>query len=252
MQRNIKYKVTFFTFGLLAGVTIGVVFAVTIKEVLGHFNDLRTGIVNLGSKEDKISQRLDSLEDKMSTKDKKPEVVIVNKTAATSPQLAIANNTKAAVDSNSPTAAVDGKDSIAIVADTTSNESPDVVVMTNQLVNVSNVTLTDFDSAQTKKSAAAKHSDSLIASMNGTEQVTPITNYRVEFWESPINFRGYKMSLGKIILYGVSTKTPVKLVKWEDSYYLVTNQMLYRMEYTDDLKSFDKVTDKTTLKKFSL
>jgi len=252
MQRNIKYKVTFFTFGLLAGVTIGVVFAVTIKEVLSHFNDLRTGIVNLGSKQDKIAQRLDSLEGKISSQDKKT-AVIAQKANAKVIDPNSGNAHKTTTDSNASAAILDGKDSVAIAGNENEvDSSSNVVVMTNQLVTVSSVTLVDLDSAQTKRSTAAKRSDSIIASMNGLDESAPSNNYRVEFWESPLNFRGYKMSQGKLILYGVSTKSPLKLVKWDDSYYLLTEQMLYRMDYTDDLKPFDKVTDKTTLKKISL
>lgn len=255
MQRNIKNKVTFFTFGLLAGVTLGVVFGVAIKEVFSHLNALRSSLVSLGSKEDKIAQRIDSLEGKIQSQDKKTVVMVVKDNSKAS-QASSSNTSKSKVDSNSIKKVVkDGRDSVlSIEMNNDSNaNTQNIVVMTNQLVTVSNVSLVDLDSIQDRKSDAARKSDSLAASMNEMGQaVYAPSKYRIEFWVSPINFRGYKMSIGKIILYGVSTKAPMKLVKLEDSYYLQTDQLVYKLGYTDDLRPFDKVTDKSILKKFSL
>jgi len=254
MQRNIKNKVTFFTFGLLAGVTLGVVFGVAIKELFGHLNALRSSLVSLGSKEDKMAQRIDSLEGKISSQDKKTVVMVV-KDNAKAPQAASAISKEKSSDSVAAKKAIkDGRDSVLnLELNNDSNVNTNVVVMTNQLVTVSKVALVNMDSIQDKKSAAAQKSDSLITSMNEMGQtVSTPSSYRIEYWVSPINFRGYKMSLGKIILYGVSTKAPLKLVKWDDAYYLQSDQMVYRLDYTDDLRPFDRVTDKTILKKFSL
>ncbi|HXP51901.1 MAG TPA: hypothetical protein VN922_18235, partial [Bacteroidia bacterium] len=62
----------------------------------------------------------------------------------------------------------------------------------------------------------------------------------------------YKMSKGKIVLYGINSNTDMKLVKWDDGYYLMSNQIVYKVEYTDDYKPFEKVMDKTVLKKITL
>jgi hypothetical protein len=64
-----------------------------------------------------------------------------------------------------------------------------------------------------------------------------------------LNYKGYKMSTGKIVLYGINPVTPVNLVLEEDSYYLLVNQNAFKLDFTDDYKPFERITDKTLLKK---
>lgn len=254
MQRNIKNKITFFTFGLLAGVTIGVVFGVAIKALFGHLNDIHIGMVKLGSKEEQISQRLDSIEGKMADNKKKTIVVVAknNTPAKTNNKLFAENTNKTAKDSARQL--TDGQDSLSLVNNDNADEdsTQNVVVMTNQLVSIANVGVVNLDTVKNQKSRAAEQADSAIVTLNGTAEIKPSASYRVEFWESPLNFRGYKMSLGKIIVYGISSHAALKMIKMDDAYYLVANRDAYRVEYTDDLKQFDKVTDKAILKKLSL
>lgn len=248
MQRNLKDKIKFFSFGLTAGLTIGVVFAVAIKAVLGHFNDLNLGILKLGSKQYEISQRLDSIEGKISNQDKKTVVIPSIKENTKSPEQSAAVK-NAGVDTLKRS--VDNRDTMA-VAQSNDDSNSNVVVMTNELVSVANIPVTDLDSTVSKRSKSVGRSDSMIASMNEmTQDIYPV-DYRVEFWQSPLNFKGYKMSLGKIILYGVNSNIPFRLIKWDEVYYLVSNEDAYVVNYTDDAKPFDRVTDRNILKKFSL
>lgn len=254
MQRTIKNKITFFTFGLLAGVTIGVVFGVAIKALFGHLNDLHIGIVKIGSKEEQISQRLDSIEGKMADNKKKTVVVSVVKPVVKKVIHSVGADSTGktgAVKDSAQKPVADGEDSIPL-DNSQEDTAGDVIVMTNQLVSVARVKLMNMDSAGSKQSKAARESDSAIAALNGTNVVSAPSSYRIEFWESPLNFRGYKMSLGKIIVYGISSNAHLRLVKLDDVYYLLADQNAYRVDYTDDLKQFDRVTDKTILKKLSL
>jgi hypothetical protein len=94
--------------------------------------------------------------------------------------------------------------------------------------------------------------DSTLASMSDINISKEPSEYRIEFWKSPLNFKGYKMSKGKIIIYGINPAPQVKLVEMENIYYLAVNPYTYRLEYTDDFKSFEKITDKGTLNKLGL
>ncbi len=250
MQRNVKNKIWFFTFGLFAGVTIGVVFGVAIKALLSHMNALHLSLNKIDNREDKISQRLDSIEGKLSDQNKKMNTPVVAKNSNTKIITPLAENSNATGNAaDSGTKISDGVDSIDV-----GNNEPDsnvnVVVMTNQLVTISSVPLTNLDTTSSKKST--KHSDSLIANMSEVAAVPDPSSYRIEFWQSPLNFKGYKMSKGKLILYGINSTSPVKLVKWEDAFYLLSNQTAYHIDYTDDFRPFERVADKSVLKKLSL
>jgi hypothetical protein len=250
MQRNVKNRIWFFTFGLFAGVTIGVVFGVAIKALLSHMNALHLSLNKIDNREDKISQRLDSIEGKLSDQNKKMNTPVIAKNSNTKTITALPESTSTGSDTaDSSTKITDGVDSIN-VDDNQPDSNVNVVVMTNQLVTVSSVPLTNLDTASSKKSI--KHSDSLIANMSEVAAVPDPSNYRIEFWQSPLNFKGYKMSKGKLILYGINSTSPVKLVKWEDTFYLLSNQTAYHIDYTDDFHPFERVADKTVLKKLSL
>ena len=122
--------------------------------------------------------------------------------------------------------------------------------MTNQLISVLSVHLQNKDTATLSKKT--QETDSTIASMSDVSVSKELTNYRVEFWESPLNYKGYKMSTGKIILYGINPETAINLTLQGGSYYLLVNQGAYKVDFTDDYKPFERITDKTTLKRLGI
>jgi hypothetical protein len=251
MQRNTRNKITFFTFGLLAGVTLGVIFGVAIKALFSNLNALHISLSRIGNKEDQISQRLDSLEGKVATQNKKgqpaPTTIIYTQKSVASPvkDSAVKKQDSAIVWKKQKNSA----DSVVIP---TSGDIQDsgIVIMTNQLVNVSSVSVTNMDSTAVKKTTA--QTDSMIASMNNLQEEKSPGNYRIEFWESPLNIKGYKMSKGKLILYGINSGSRIKIVKMDESYYLVSGENAFRVAYTDDFRPFEKVADKGVLKRLSL
>jgi hypothetical protein len=248
MQKNTKNKISFFSFGLLAGITIGVIFGVAIKAVLGHLNDMNLGILKIGSRQQEMAQRLDSIEGKIANQSKK-NVLLPTKNIAKGADVPT-NNKVTSGNADNVKSAVGKKDSVATNANENSSDS-NVVIMTNQLVSVSNVSVVDLDSSAQKQNRNAQRADSAISAMNEIPQEGRFVRCRVEYWQSPLNFRGYKMSLGKIVLYGINSTTPVKLMKLNDEYYLISSEDVYAVNYTDDLRPFDRVTDKTILKRLA-
>ena len=100
------------------------------------------------------------------------------------------------------------KDRGETAADGTTEDS-DIVVMTNQLLSVLSVPLSTKDTnVMSKKN---KETDSTLAAMSDIGDIKDPLQYRIEFWKSPLNYKGYKMSRGKIILYGMSPVNPGNL-----------------------------------------
>ncbi|MGP8217311.1 MAG: hypothetical protein ACLQQ4_17215 [Bacteroidia bacterium] len=244
-----KNRIAIFVFGLLAGVAIGLVFEVGIKTVLKQVRELHLSLNNIYNRQDKMSQQLDSLKGKLKDDKKNPPLAIKNqyKAPVSAPVNTLKNDSLAS--KTKPE-----NDTINNTKDSSANAEPgdsNVVVMTNQLVSVTSLPLKDIDSVTSADKSNHK-SDSVIASMSNIDPEKDPPFYRIEFWQSPLNFKGYKMSKGKIILYGINSNTAFRLVKWDDGYYLWSSQSVYKVEYTDDYKPFEKVVDKTVLKKITL
>jgi len=242
-----KNRLVVFIVGLLAGIAIVMAFDVGIKKLLQPIRDLYSNIRKINSTQDKISQRLDSIQGKMKG-DAKNNTVI----AKTQNKAVVAQYTpvlkRDSVIAKKQDDNIDSSDDGTIALQ---NKDSNVVVMTNQLVSVKSVAVSTLDSLS--NSGRINHrSDSMIAAMSNVNEEQDPHYYRIEFWQSPLNFKGYKMSKGKIILYGINSNTDTRLVKWDDGYYLMTNQVVYKVEYTDDYKPFEKVMDKTVLKKITL
>ena len=54
--------------------------------------------------------------------------------------------------------------------------------------------------------------DSLLAESLGVKK-EKLKFLTIEYWESPLNFEGYKLSKGKLVLYGISDQFDFELIK---------------------------------------
>jgi hypothetical protein len=240
-----KNRVLVFIIGLIAGVVLGVVFDVGIKALYHQVRELHLSLNKINSQQDKISQRLDSIQGKLKD-DKKTSPLAAKSVFKTPLTQGVLKHDSSLIKEKDDDSTNDRIDSTVIVQSQDSN----IVVMTNQLVSVKTLPLKNIDSVMVNKSN--ERSDSVIASMSNIDEEKDPAYYRIEFWESPLNFKGYKMSKGKIVLYGINSTTPFRLVKWDDSYYLLSSQNVFKVAYTDDYKPFERVIDKTVLKKITL
>ena len=240
-----KNKIGFLVIGLVAGVILGVIFDVGIKTIFNQVRKLDISLRKINNQQDKISQRLDSIQGKL--KDgSKATIPVINKTFSKTPLAVVPQKHDTIAAKAKEEKTNNDTDSTMVIQSHDSN----IVVMTNQLVSVKTLPLKNIDSLMVNRST--ERSDSVIASMSNIDEEKDPSVYRVEFWQSPLNFKGYKMSKGKIILYGINSTAPVRLVKWDDSYYLLSSPNVYKVIYTDDYKPFEKVVDKTVLKKIIL
>jgi hypothetical protein len=82
--------------------------------------------------------------------------------------------------------------------------------------------------------------DSLMGntSKNSVDQV-----YFIEFWESPLNFIGYKMGKNKIILYGIKSFELASLAQYEGKTYLRYLNEYYPLELTTTFKPLVPVNE---------
>ncbi len=97
----------------------------------------------------------------------------------------------------------------------------------------------------------ANSHDSLAAKMAGVKDDRPVGRQfcLVELWTSPLNYKGYKMSRAKIILYGINDPESIRLFKLDDEIYLHSGSLVYHLEYTGDFHAYEKVISESVLAK---
>lgn len=93
-------------------------------------------------------------------------------------------------------------------------------------------------------------SDSLMAALSGIKKIeTTITSLIIEFWQSPINYKGYKMTKNKVVLFGIRSDENISFFQSEDAIFMKRDQNYYKLYFTDDFKQYEKVNDPLILSK---
>jgi hypothetical protein len=92
--------------------------------------------------------------------------------------------------------------------------------------------------------------DSLLQKVSGIKDDKNSKQYfNIEFWSSPLNYKGYKMSKYKLVLYGVGSADGLKLFKLDDVIYMKSASLVYRLDNTGDFKPYERITDETVVNK---
>lgn len=83
--------------------------------------------------------------------------------------------------------------------------------------------------------------DSLLKEALGINETMP-SKILVEFWESPLNFSGYKLSKSKLILYGMPSGLDYKLYRNRDKYFLSAQTFYYSLRETEEFLPYLEVS----------
>lgn len=116
-----------------------------------------------------------------------------------------------------------------------------IVVRTDQMITFKNLAIEGFDIKAQKKNEKL---DSLLVE-DYTKQGTTM---RVEYWESPVNYKGYKLSQNKLMLFGIVPLNPLSLKVVGKSLYLKYQQNYYALEVSDEYRPFRKVLNDQIIK----
>ena len=125
--------------------------------------------------------------------------------------------------------------------DTTALET--FIVRKDELIDTKNFQVVNLQSEE------GNPSDSLLEKVSGINNTKSSSSLKVEFWQSPINYKGYKMTKNKIVLFGINPDENIKLFHLEDNIFMKHNQNYFRLSFTDDFKQFEKVTDTSIIAK---
>jgi hypothetical protein len=117
------------------------------------------------------------------------------------------------------------------------NRARDVVVVKDELLYIRQVKVEGL-----AEDSHNRDLDSLLLDDRGLKH-TNNTLAQVEFWKSPINFRGYKWDTRKLILFGFYDFNYVYIKYLNDQYFMQCGTLFYLLEQSDDFHSLSLVTD---------
>lgn len=135
------------------------------------------------------------------------------------------------------------KDSLA----STSVNSDDIIVRKDELLSTKTFEVINLNPIANRTNAK----DSLLQKVSGIKDDKNNSQqfFNIELWQSPLNYKGYKMSKYKIILYGIESSDGLKIVKLDDNIYLKNAATVYKLDYSSEFKSYERITDEAIVSK---
>lgn len=93
--------------------------------------------------------------------------------------------------------------------------------------------------------------DTLVEKVADVKPKPENLKYKVEFWDSPINFSGYKMANNRLVLFGLEYfESQTKLFSYKQKTYLKNLNDYYLLEISYDYKPYKKVKDTDLINRF--
>lgn len=212
-----------FFLGLLLGVVLsGGFFLLKLDDYVRDFA-MNNPLVNRDKNEDDEVVK----DDNNDTKPVKPKTNVTD----------VADETDV-TDETDSTDSADGGDSLGEVNVTDPNG--EIIVRKNELLAEKVVALVNLDGTKAIDSIRSKEAG---INEDAGKSLT------IEFWQSPLNSKGYTMSRSRLVLFGFAAEEQVSLYKLNNLIFMKTGGGVFRLENTADFRQMDKVTDETLLSK---
>jgi hypothetical protein len=119
----------------------------------------------------------------------------------------------------------------------------DVNVAQEELLSVKNIKVIDLDTDARR--------DTLTGQLAGVTNSDYPNLFFVEFWKTPLNSKGYRMTRNRVILYGLSDFSSITIYKVDDNYYLKNDDVVYKISSGTEFKPMELVSDSQLLAKIN-
>jgi hypothetical protein len=229
---NLKNKIQVFLLGLMLGLLVGGGFF--ILKLDDYFKELR---FYKKLTERSIRHENDEEQVKIKTKEGKQNISTENNYSLNHEKVGDTTSISLPADSSRN---VHDKDSTGMH----SENSEEILVKKDEIITFKNVEVINLG----QNFRAAK--DSLLQQVSGIKEDNK-NIFRVEFWQSPINYKGYKMTHNKLILYGVNSTDPFSVFQVDGEIYLKHISNVYHLNFGNDFTPFEKVSDPALIAKLN-
>lgn len=122
-------------------------------------------------------------------------------------------------------------------ADYEPNTSDEIVIRKDELLGQRAAGIVELSKSE---------ADTALQKLSGIREV-PVKNLQVEFWRSPLNYRGYKMSKSKLVLFGSEPADDLQLYKLDEVIYMKNRSGVFRLDFTSDFRQPERINDATLL-----
>jgi hypothetical protein len=208
---KLKYKIPPFVFGVTIGLLIGIVFF--IFKIDDYIKKIsKPSIESIKITEQSMDGLLDQNEDTISIKK-------LRLSAKKSPTINYSE------------------------VDQLLNDDEDLNIAKEELLSVKNIKVIDLD--------ATKKQDTLVGQLAGVTTTDFPNLFFVEFWKTPLNSKGYRMTRNRVILYGLSDFSSITIYKVDDNFYLKNDEFVYKISAGTEFKSLEIVNDSELLAKIN-
>ena len=208
---KLKYKIPPFVFGVTIGLLIGIVFF--IFKIDDYIKKIsKPSIESIKITEQSMDGLLDENEDTISNKK-------LRLSAKKSPTINYSE------------------------VDQLLNDDEDFNIAKEELLSVKNIKVIDLD--------ASKKQDTLVGQLAGVINTSFPNLFFVEFWKTPLNSKGYRMTRNRVILYGLSDFSSITIYKVDDNFYLKNDEFVYKISAGTEFKSLEIVSDSELLAKIN-
>lgn len=243
---NFKEKSQVFIIGLMTGLIIAGAFFVLklddyFKELNFYKNIAKTFV------EDSKGKEFIKANDKIVIKEKKSKSNSINNKSAT-------NIDSSAITKEETDFIVDAdtlndfsaKDSATIKI---SSVSEDIVLRKDELLFTKTIEVINLSPVATQTSSK----DSLLKKVTGIKEnknnIKQLVN--IELWQSPLNYKGYKMSKNKIALYDIVSADGLLVYILNDVVYLKHGPVVYKLENSSEFRPYERITDDSLISKLN-
>lgn len=209
---RLKRKIPSFVFGVSVGLVIGAAFfAFKITDVFNRIKDTAVGQVTVIERPVKASEP-----EEKKKKDRERFKIDLRKSAK-----------------------VNYKEVDSLLTE----DDGVITIATDELLSVKNLKVIRVGDNISARDTAAAH----LAQID--EPVSDL--YFIEFWKTPLNSRGYRFSKNKVMLYGFQDSNNLLLYQLDNSFYLKSDERVFRLVYGGDFRPLERVADPGLLAKMN-
>ncbi|MGL5889611.1 MAG: hypothetical protein ACRC3B_06995 [Bacteroidia bacterium] len=112
--------------------------------------------------------------------------------------------------------------------------SDEIVVRTPEIIGENIVALRNLDVTAQADSVARKEA--------GVRDEAS-RNMTVEYWKSPLNSKGYKLTRSRLVLFGYTPDDKIQLCKLDNIIYMKTSTGVFRLEFSSSYRQLERITD---------
>lgn len=237
---SFKDKSQVFIIGLMAGLIVAGGFF--ILKLDNYFKELSfyKSISKTFSSDPRINESPVKSEETSTNKGKK---IIISANQNKRSQTAASDSKTDFILDSDTMRTLSSKDSLGLQ----SVSSDDIIVRKDELLSTRTfdvINLNPTANRNTSKDSVLQKVSGIKDDKNNTQQF-----FNIEFWQSPLNYKGYKMSKYKIILYGIESPEGLKIFKLDDLIYLKNVSAIYKLDYSSEFKSYEHITDENIISK---